>query len=257
MPGRPNARPQANDMQKIIAIVNHKGGVGKSTTTHNLGKALALAGHRVLIIDNDPQANLTTATGTPPPARSIYSALCEDQPLPIVPVGEGLDLVPSELEYTKAEYKLQADIKGYFKLRKALEKLDGYAYVLIDCPPSLGILTLNALIAAHSVLVVVQSSFLSAKGLQTILDVVKDIRDDLNPRLQVEGFLLTQANNTVIRRDIAEWVRDHYQGKVFQTVVRQNVALEEATARGQDIFQYNPHANGAEDYRNLAKELMG
>jgi chromosome partitioning protein len=142
-------------------------------------------------------------------------------------------------------------------MRKALEKLDGYDYVLIDCPPSLGILTLNALIAAHSVLVVVQSSFLSAKGLQTILDVVKDIRDDLNPRLQVEGFLLTQANNTVIRRDIAEWVRDNYQGKVFQTVIRQNVALEEATARGQDIFQYNPHANGAEDYRNLAKELMG
>ncbi len=244
-------------MQKIIAIVNHKGGVGKSTTTHNLGRALAIMGKKVLIIDNDPQANLTTATGTAAPVKSIYSALCEDEPLPIHAVTENLDLVPSELEYTKAEYKLQSDIKGYFKMRKALEKLTGYDFVLIDCPPSLGILTLNALIAAHSVLVVVQSSFLSAKGLQTILDVVKDIKDDLNPRLEVEGFLLTQANNTVIRRDIAEWVRENYQGKVFQTLIRQNVALEEATARGQDIFQYNAHSNGAEDYRNLAKEVAG
>ncbi|WP_027001227.1 ParA family protein [Hugenholtzia roseola] len=244
-------------MRKIIALVNHKGGVGKSTSAHNLGKALVLQGLRVLLIDNDPQANLTTATGIEADRGSIYHALCEDQPLPLYPISEGFHLVPSELEYTKAEYKLQTDIKGYFKMKRALQSLTAYDYILIDCPPSLGILTLNALIAADSVMIIAQSSYLSAKGLQTILDVVEDIKEELNPQLKVEGFLLTQLNNTVIRKQMGETIKSLYEAKVFETVIRQNVALEEASAHGKDIFDYAPDSYGAKDYMLLAEELLG
>lgn len=243
---------------KIIAVVNHKGGVGKTTSVQNLSKALALNGKKVLMIDNDPQANLTVACGVKDVAHSIYDAVCENKPLPILSLGERLDLVPSELSYMNAEQKLQTEINGYFKLRKAIKALKtAYDYVLIDCPPSLGILTLNALMAAGSILVVVESAFLSVKGLQTIIDVVKDVKEELNTELQIEGFLITKINRTVLRREMADTVRSVYPGKVFNTVIRQNVTLEEATAAGLDIFSYDANSNGAEDYAELAKEMLG
>ncbi|UZR97558.1 ParA family protein [Chondrinema litorale] len=242
---------------KVIAVVNHKGGVGKTTSVHNLSKALAIFGKKVLMVDNDPQANLTVSCGVKNIESSIYDTMCENKSLPVVPIAERLDLVPAELSYMNAEQKLQAEINGYFRMKKALKKeAKDYDYVLIDCPPSLGILTLNALIAANSILVVVESAFLSVKGLQTIIDVVKDVQEELNPDLETEGLLLTKLNHTVLRREMAETVRNVYPNKVFDTVIRQNVALEEASAAGSDIFEYDSNSNGATDYMQLCKEIL-
>ncbi|WP_038031821.1 ParA family protein [Thermonema rossianum] len=241
---------------RIIAVVNHKGGVGKTTSTLNLGKALSLMGKRVLLVDIDPQANLTQHVGLEEPARNLYHAICESEPLPVEILDEGLHIAPADLELSEAELRLKNDVNGYFRLKEALEGVkNAYDYVLIDCPPSLSILTINALIAASEVLVVVQAEYLATKGLQTILNLIDELRKNLNPKLEVAGMLLTQVDHTVIRRSIVEQVRSIYKGKVFDTVIRSNVALTEASAMHQDIFSYNPHCYGAEDYMQLAKEV--
>lgn len=243
---------------KIIAIINHKGGVGKTTTTLNLGKALSLNGRKTLIIDIDPQANLSQAIGVEEPERNIYQAVCENEPLPIMNLAANLDLVPADLDLSEAEVKLQADVNGYFRLKNALRTVkSNYDFILIDCPPSLGILTTNALIAATEVMIVVQSEYLAVKGLQTILRLVESIRENLNPTIEIAGLLITQINKTVFRQHIAETVRDIYHGKVYQSAIRQNISLAEATSVGKDIFEYSPRSAGAEDYMALAKEIIG
>ena len=245
-------------MAKIISLVNHKGGVGKTTTTHNLGKALRLLGKKVLLIDNDPQSNLTTVCGIDNPVKTIYSMLCGDGKSAVVSLEDGLDIIPSELDYAKAEHQLRVETNGFFKLKKALKPVvAAYDYILIDCPPSLGIFTTNALIACQSVLVVVQSSFLSVKGLQTIIDIVAETKEELNPSLAIEGLLMTQANRTVVRKEMESLTREVYAGKVFETTIRQVVALEEAATQQQSIFDYAPESYGAEDYKKLANEIIG
>lgn len=242
---------------KIIAVVNHKGGVGKTTSVHNLSKALAQSGKNVLMIDNDPQANLTISCGVKTIDLTIYDAMCGKENLPLVTIGNNLSLVPSDLSYMNAEQQLQGEINGYFRMKKALNKFKNvFDFVLIDCPPSLGILTLNALIAANRFLVVVESAFLSVKGLQTIIDVVNDVKEELNPDLETEGLLLTKLNHTVLRKEMASTVRSVYPSYVFKTVIRQNVALEEASASGTDIFSYDANSHGAEDYKALCNEIL-
>ncbi len=245
-------------MQKgIIAIINHKGGVGKTTTTLNLGKALSMCGKKTLVIDIDPQANLSQSIGVEEPDMHVYQAMIDNTPLPIVNLAENFDLIPADLDLSEAEVKLQNDVNGYFKLRNALKSAkEKYDFILIDCPPSLGILTTNALIAATHILIVVQSEYLAVKGLQTILKLVESARENLNPDLEVAGMLITQINKTVFRQNIAETLRNIYQGKVFQTAIRQNISLAEASSVGQDIFSYSPKSAGAEDYMALAKELL-
>jgi chromosome partitioning protein len=246
-------------MQKgIIAIINHKGGVGKTTTTLNLGKALSMCGKKTLVIDIDPQANLSQSIGIEEPDMHVYQAMLENTPLPIMNLAENFDLIPADLDLSEAEIKLQNDVNGYFKLRNALKSAkENYDFILIDCPPSLGILTTNALIAATHILIVVQSEYLAVKGLQTILKLVESARENLNPDLEVAGMLITQINKTVFRQNIAETLRNIYHGKVFQTAIRQNISLAEASSVGQDIFSYSPKSAGAEDYMALAKEMLG
>jgi len=242
---------------KIISIVNHKGGVGKTTTTLNLGKALALLGKRILVVDIDPQANLSQSVGIENPERNIYHALCEDAPSPIHQIAEGLFLLPSDIDLSEAELKLQTEVNGYFRLRKILHSFSkNYDYVLIDCPPSLSILTLNALIASNYTLLVVQAEYLATKGLKTILSLIEELKENLNPNIEVIGMLITQIDRTVVRNQIAEQIKSIYQGKVFDTMIRSNVALTEASAVNQDIFSYNGNSAGAEDYMKLAKELL-
>lgn len=239
-----------------LAIVNHKGGVGKTTTTFSLGKALALEGQKVLLVDADPQSNLSQWAGYDEPEQSIYQVLLEDAPLPAYTLEEGLDLLPSDLALSEAELKLQNDVNGYFKLKDALKQAEGYDYVLVDCPPSLGILTINALIAADGLIITVQAEYLAVKGLQTILNLVNKLKENLNPDLAITGLLLTQLNRTVLKNSIADKVRAAYQGKVFRSTIRQTIALAEASAQRQDIFRYQKASGAAEDYRNLAKELL-
>ena len=245
-------------MQKgVIAIINHKGGVGKTTTTLNLGKALSLCGKKTLIIDIDPQANLSQSIGIEEPEKHIYQAMIENQTLPIINLGENFDMIPADLDLSEAELKLQNDVNGFFKLRNILKNAkNSYDFILIDCPPSLGILTTNALIAATHILVVVQSEYLAVKGLQTILKLVESIRENLNPDLEILGMLITQLNKTIFRQNIADTLRNIYQGKVFQSSIRQNISLAEASSVGQDIFTYSNKSAGAEDYMSLAKEIL-
>jgi chromosome partitioning protein len=243
--------------QKVFSLINHKGGVGKTTTTHNLGKALSLKGKKVLMIDNDPQANLTTACGIEVTVESIYTSLVNGTALPIISIAENLDLVPTELDYTRIEHQLLTEMNGYFKLKKALKPIvKDYDIILIDCPPSLGALTSNALIASDALLIVVQSSYLSVKGLQTIVDIVNETKEELNPKLEIKGFILTQENRTVVRKEMIKVVKEAYPSDVFETIIRQSVALEEATTSQTDIFTYAPDSTGAADYMSLAEEFL-
>lgn len=246
-------------MSKIIAIVNHKGGVGKTTTTLNLGKALSLQGKKVLIIDNDPQANLSQFLGVENPDKNIYHWIEEQSNFEQVVhhIAENFDLMPSDLSLSEAEIKLQSDVEGYFKLKNALNSFaKNYDFVLIDCPPSLGILTINALIASSEMIVVVLAQYLATKGLNTIIGVVSKVNRNLNPNLKILGLLLTQTNRTVLSQSINDLVKTHYDYKVFESNIRQNVALAEASTQSMDIFTYNPKSSGAEDYMNLSKEIL-
>lgn len=243
---------------RIIAMVNHKGGVGKTTTTLHLGKALSMAGKKVLIIDSDPQANLSQSLKIEEPKKEIYHALCEKEKLPVQNISKDFDIVPASLALSGAELKLIGDINGYFRLKESLQDLPTkYDYVLIDCPPSLGILTVNALIAATEIMLIVQSQYLAIKGLQTIMELIDELRKNLNQHLKIGGLLLTQVNRTIVSKNIVEAVQAQHEEKVFKTVIRQNVAIVEASTMGQDIFTYAPESMAAEDYGNLAKEVIG
>lgn len=241
---------------RIIAMVNHKGGVGKTTTTLHLGKALSMLGKKVLIIDSDPQANLSQSLKIEDPKKEIYHALCEKEKLPIQNISKDFDIVPASLALSGAELKLIGDINGYFRLKESLQALKTtYDYILIDCPPSLGILTVNALIAATEIMLIVQSQYLAIKGLQTIMELIDELRKNLNQHLKIGGLLLTQVNRTIVSKNIVEAVQAQHEEKVFKTVIRQNVAIVEASTMGQDIFSYAPESMAAEDYANLAKEI--
>ncbi len=242
---------------KIISLINHKGGVGKTTSTLNLGKALSLESKRVLIVDIDPQANLSQATGIEEPETNIYQAICGEAELPVIKLSDYLDIVPADLDLSEAELRLQSDVNGYFILRKILDKVAvNYDFILVDCPPSLGVLTLNSLIASDYVIVIVQSEYLAVKGLQTIFNLIEKLKENLNTDLEILGMLITQTNHTVFRKTIAETVRGLYEGRVFQTTIRQNITLAEASAAGKDVFTFDAKCNGAEDYAALAKEIL-
>lgn len=245
-------------MTRIISLINHKGGVGKTTTTLNLGKALAIEGKRVLVIDIDPQANLSQSVGIDNPPQSIYETLCNDIPLPIRNVSENFDIVPAELGLSTAEIQLQAEqVTGYFKLAGALELVvEDYDYILIDCPPSLGTLTINALLASNEIIIIIEPQYLAIKGLTTILDLHQKLKKSLNKTLSIAGFLFTQVNKTVISKNIMEQVRTKYKDLVFKTIIRQNVKITEASASKKDIFAYDAECSGAIDYLEFAKEII-
>ena len=242
---------------RIISLVNHKGGVGKTTTTLNVGKALSILNQRVLLIDIDPQANLSQSVGIEDAEKNVFHVLCEKAKLPIHQLDKGFDLIPAGLDLSGAELKLMTDINGYFRLRESLEPvLDNYDYVLIDCPPSLGVLTINALMAATEIIIVIQSQYLAIKGLQTISELVAELRKNLHTKLHISGMLLTQVNRTVVSKAIVDAIQKEHKEKVFQTAIRQNVKITEASTVAKDIFTYDSTCAAAEDYMALAKELL-
>lgn len=244
-------------MSNTIAISNHKGGVGKTTTAINLGAGLHKLGKKVLLIDLDPQANLTQSLGISEPPETIYGALKGNYTLPAVEILPGLNLVPSTLDLSGAEIELSSEAGREYLLSEILEPIRAdYDYILIDSPPSLGLLTINAFTSANSVLIPLQAQYLALQGLSKLLEVVEKIRRRLNKNLEISGVVVTQYDSRkVLNRNIAETIEAHFKNQVFKTKIRDNVALAEAPTQGLDIFRYNPKSYGAEDYLALAEEI--
>ena len=250
-------------MSTVIAVANQKGGVGKTTTAVNLGAYLALHQHAVLLVDLDPQANTTGGLGVPKDDPSIYhvlrgSAAARDL---IVPVenAPNLSLLPSSPALAGLEAEAMELTEREFLLRTALAPLrDDYAFVLIDCPPSLSMLTVNGLCAADEVIIPVQCEYLALEGLAQLLDTVRRVRSGLHPALGRVRILLTMYDTrTRLAQQVGDEVRAHFPGQVFQTVIARNVRLAEAPSHGRTILAYDPFSKGAEGYRHLAEEVLG
>ena len=248
-------------MAKIIAVVNQKGGVGKTTTTVNLAAALHELGKRVLLCDFDPQANATSGMGVDKNAVSpnIYDVLInEAEPARAVVSTKYGDVLPSNKALAGAGVEMIGIEQREMLLKHVLESLtDRYDYIFIDCPPSLELLTVNALCAAHSLLVPVQCEYYALEGLSDLLATVRIVKRKLNPGLSVEGVLLTMFDSrTNLSLQVAQEVKRHFPGQVYATVVPRNVRLSEAPSHGMPVSAYDPYSRGAEAYKQLAEEMI-
>jgi len=245
-------------MTRIIAFSNHKGGVGKTTSVVNVGAGLARLKKKVLLIDMDPQANLTQSFGIKDAEISIYGSLKGEHELQPVSLGKNFDLVPSSLDLSGAELELSSEAGREYILQELLNPIkDKYDFVLIDCPPSLGLLTINALTAATEVFIPLQSHYLAIKGLAKIIEVIGKIKKRINKDLEISGVFITLFDKRkVLHRDVAETIHTYFGDKVFKARIRDNIALTEAPSSGTDIFPYNENCYGAEDYLALCKEII-
>ena len=260
-------------MALTIAVLNQKGGVGKTTTTVNTGAALARKGKKVLLVDIDAQSNCTTHLGltgqedpehpmdaSPVPEHTIYDVLRGTKKIEevIIKRSENLDIVPSSLLLSGADLQLGGVVGRELLIRRAFEGIqDVYDVILIDCPPALGLLTLNALAAVQKVIIPVQSEYLALHGVRQLLDTVDQVREVYNPSLSVGGVLIClHDGRRRLSRAVAETIHSYFGALVFDTVVRTNVSLAEAPASGQTIFEYAPKSAGAEDYEALAEEVL-
>lgn len=247
-------------MQRIIAIANQKGGVGKTTTTINLGAALAREGKRVLLVDLDPQANTTSGLGfdkqkiTP----TIYNALFQEEAATgsLLDVNGTMSLLPANPNLAAAEVELVSELNRERRLSEVLNQFS-FDYVLIDCPPSLGILTVNALTASNYVIVPVQAEYYALEGLTQLISTIQRVRQALNPDLQMMGVLLTMVDErTSLSKQVLGQVKDHFSELVFNTTVPRNVRLAEAPSFGQTVFDHDKWSKGAKSYKQLAKEVI-
>ncbi|MCC5612278.1 ParA family protein [Nostoc sp. CHAB 5834] len=243
----------------VLSIVNHKGGVGKTTTTINLGKGLVNRHQSVLLIDMDSQGNLSQSLGIHNPEQQLLQTLTQGSPLPVVPLSDGYHVVASDLELAKAEAELIKTPSGVLRFRNALAPiLLKYDYILIDCPPSLNIFTYSALVASSAALVVLEPEASAVKGMYNLLELIQDIKESFNPKLKVEGIVMAQVNSQlVLHRELMGKVRDDLKGQpFFKTEIRQNVAIAESQYVGKTIFDYKPNSSGAADYQSLADEVF-
>ena len=245
-------------MSRVIAISNHKGGVGKTTSALNIGAGLNSLGKKILLVDLDPQANLSQSLGITEPEINIYGALRGRYPLQPVEITEGLDLIPSTLDLSGAEVELTGEAGREYILKELIDPLrSSYDFILIDSPPSLGLLTINAFTASDEVYIPLQAQYLALQGLTKLLEVVDKIQRRLNKDLTIGGVFITQYDGRkVLNRDVVTAIEGHFKDKVFKTKIRDNVALAEAPARGVDIFRYNSKSYGAEDYLSLCREIL-
>lgn len=245
-------------MSKIISISNHKGGVGKTTSTINIGAGLNKLGKKVLLIDLDPQANLSQSLGLIDQERTIYGALRGEYPLEPIQIVKGLEVVPSTLDLSGAEVELNGEAGREYILKELIEPLrSNYDYILIDSPPSLGLLTINSFTASQEVFIPLQAQYLALQGLAKLTEVINKIQKRLNKELHIGGVFITQYDSRkVLNRDVVTTIQAHLKEVVFKTIIRDNIALAEAPSQGVDIFRYNPKSYGAEDYLSLCKEIL-
>ncbi len=251
-------------MAKVFAVVNQKGGVGKTTTAANLGAGLALRGKKVLLVDIDAQANLSAHFGWNADeqidAPTMYDVLRHNMNIKevVVPIDENLFLAPASLLLSAADLELGGVIGREQLLRKAISGIvDDFDYVIIDCPPSLGLLSLNGLVASQRVVVPVQSEYLALHGVRQLLDTIDQVRSAYNPALAVGGVLICLHDSRKrLARSVADTVREYFGSLVFDTIVRTNVALAEAPAKGTSIFKYDFKSSGSEDFQKLAEEVI-
>ena len=250
-------------MGKIIAVTNQKGGVGKTTSTVNLGASLALLGQKVLLVDIDPQGNATSGVGINKGDmdQCVYNILVDDIDAREVCVPtdvENLSIIPATIQLAGAEIELVSAMSREVQLKKSLEDLKSdYDYILIDCPPSLGLLTINALTASDSVIIPVQCEYYALEGLSQLLNTIRLIQRHLNKQLMIEGVLLTMLDaRTNLGLQVVEEVKMYFQDKVYKSIVPRNVRLGEAPSHGKPITVYDPKSKGAEVYLELAKEVM-
>lgn len=254
-------------MGKIIAVANQKGGVGKTTTVINLGFALSELGKRVLLVDGDPQGNSTSGIIQKRNIKpNLYDALLCDISVKevILPLKDGktsirdnISLIPSNLELAGAEIELVPVFLRELRLKKVLEPVkDDYDYIFIDCPPSLGLLTVNALSASQYVLIPLQCEYYALEGISQLLRTIELIKKDLNPALEILGILLTMYNRTILAQQVLDETKRFFKDKVFNTLIPRNVRLSEAPGFSLSIFEYAPDSSGAGAYRELARELM-
>ncbi|MBQ7632326.1 MAG: ParA family protein [Paludibacteraceae bacterium] len=250
-------------MSKVIALANQKGGVGKTTTSINLAAALGREGTRVLLIDADPQANTSSGLGVEirDLDKTIYECLVNgiDPHTAIIPTNaKNLFLIPSHIDLVGAEIEMLNMEQRELLLKRLLQPIrDEFDYILIDCSPSLGLITVNALTASDSVIIPVQCEFFALEGIAKLLNTIKIIKSKLNPALKIEGFLLTMFDNRLrLSNQVYEEVKRHFGDLVFNTVISRNVRLSEAPSHGLSVLDYDPHSKGARNYSALAKELI-
>jgi chromosome partitioning protein len=251
-------------MSKIIAVCNQKGGTGKTTTSINLSVYLALEGHRVLLIDSDPQGNSTSGLGIDKNTieKSLYHVLIshvEAKDVILKTKVENLFLIPSNIDLIGAEVELVEETEREARLKRSLDAIkDDFDYVIIDCPPSLGLLTLNSLVAATSVIIPVQCEYYALEGLGQLTKTINLIKENLNPILEIEGVLLTMADfRTNLTSEVISETRNFFRDRVFETIIPRSIRLSEAPGFGKSIYEYDKNSIGAQKYGALAKEVLG
>jgi chromosome partitioning protein len=251
---------QAPELTRTIAVINQKGGVGKTTSVVNIGTGLASLGYKVLLIDLDAQGHLSDSLGITADDfdATIYEVLKGEATVDeAILEKHGVAVIPASVSLTAAEFEFSTEIGREVLLKNILLSQSDYDFILFDCPPNLGLLTLNALTAAEEVLVPLQAEFLSIKGLNNLKMMVDKVKERVNPKLEIAGILLTFIDQRLkLHQEVIEILRNPFGDKLFQTVIRRNVALAEATSFGQSIFEYAPSSRGANDYQALCNEIL-
>ncbi|MCH2218394.1 MAG: AAA family ATPase [Flavobacteriales bacterium] len=251
---------KTSNKAKVLCLSNHKGGVGKTCSTCNIGAGLSREGYRVLLIDLDPQANLSLSLGLTDVEKSIYPVLLGNCSIEeaIYNITENLDIIPANLDLAGAEIELSSEAGREVILKECINKIDtDYDFIIIDCAPSLGLLTTNALTASDKVYIPLQAQYLSLQGVSKLTSIIEKIQRRLNNKLEIGGIFITQYDaRKVLNRDIADNIEKYFANQVLTTKIRDNITLAEAPGKGQDIFRYNPKCYGAQDYMSLCNEII-
>lgn len=245
-------------MGKIISFINQKGGVGKTTSTVSVAAAMANMDKKTLVIDLDPQCNLTTSFGCKEYDENTYTILKGEKEFKTVQINENLDILPSSLDLSAFDLEMSAEPGKEYLLKELLNPvLDSYDYILLDCSPNLGLITLNALTASHFYIIPLLPHYLSIQGLSKLIEITDKVKRRLNPEIELGGVVLTQFNSRkVLHKDTITVIQEHFKEKLFKTFIRENIALAEAPSSGVDIFQYDVKSNGAADYFSLTREIL-